>query len=133
MTPLFRLAGASRRDVTVQLWLDSQMNELDAIARRWFTLIRECGDDVRELMHDGCATACVDDAAFAYVGVFKKHVSVGFYNGAGLPDPAGLLQGSGKHMRHVKITPGAGVDHAALERLILAACDDVRARLQLSE
>ncbi len=40
--------------------------------------MRECGGDVRELMHDGCPTVCVGDAAFAYVNVFKAHMNVGF-------------------------------------------------------
>ncbi|MDO9316736.1 MAG: hypothetical protein Q7V56_00865 [Gammaproteobacteria bacterium] len=46
--------------------------------------------------------ACVNDAAFAYVGVLKAHVNVGFFNGTELTAPAGLLEGSGRFMRHVK-------------------------------
>jgi hypothetical protein len=103
---------------------------LGAIAQHWFAVMHRCGDDVRELLHDGQPTACVGDAAFAYVDVFKEHVNVGFYQGAGLPDPAGLLEGSGKFMRHVKLRPDAPVDAAALAQLIEAAYADVHARLQ---
>jgi hypothetical protein len=35
--------------------------------------MRECGDDVRELLHDHHPTACVEDAAFAYADVFRDH------------------------------------------------------------
>ena len=91
--------------------------------------MRQCGDDVRELMHDGCPTACVDEAAFAYVGAYKTHVNVGFFFGAMLPDSTGLLEGTGKRMRHVKLRPGQVVDSVALGDLIDAAYVDIRARL----
>jgi hydroxylaminobenzene mutase len=50
--------------------------------------------------------------------------------GAALADPSALVQGSGKHMRHVKIRPDAGVDGTALEALIAAAYRDVSARVR---
>ena len=65
-------------------------------------------------MHDGLATACVGDAPFGYVGVFRAHVNVGFFHGASLPDPATLLVGAGKNMRHVRLEPGASLDEVAL-------------------
>lgn len=91
--------------------------------------MRLCGDDVRELMHDGCPVGCVEDAPFGYVNAFKNHVNVGFFHGAALDDPAGLLQGSGKRMRHVKLKPGGEVDAAALDDLIGAAYVDIKVRL----
>ena len=93
--------------------------------------MRERGDDVRELIHDGCPVACVEDAPFGYVNVFKDHVNVGFFFGAELRDPARLLQGTGKRMRHVKLRAGADVDSAALDALIEAAYADIRARLEV--
>lgn len=84
---------------------------------------------VRELMHDGCPTACVDDGAFAYVNAFKEHVNVGFFFGALLDDPAHLLEGTGKRGRHVKLRPGRDVDEAALTRLVQVAYRDIRKRL----
>lgn len=91
--------------------------------------MRECGDEVRELMHDGCPVACVADVAFGYVNVFKAHVNVGFFLGSELHDPAGLLQGTGRRMRHVKVRPGENLDSAALVALIGAAYGDVKRRL----
>jgi len=91
--------------------------------------MRGCGADVRELLHDGCPTACVGDAAFAYVNAFSAHASVGFFHGADLADPAGLLEGSGKRMRHVKLRWGAPVNAAAMNGLIAAAYSDIRRRL----
>jgi hypothetical protein len=104
--------------------------ELGAIAHEWFDAIRKCGDEVRELLHDGCPTACLGDAAFTYVNVFTSHVNVGFFQGAALPDPSHLLQGAGKFMRHVKLRPGAATNDAALNRLIEAAYSDIKARVE---
>jgi hypothetical protein len=102
---------------------------LGAIARRWFEVMRGCGDDVRELLHDGHPTACVADAAFAYVNAFTAHVNVGFFRGAELADPARLLEGRGKFMRHVKLRPERDVDAGALTELIRSAYADIGRRL----
>ena len=130
MDELFRFPEAARRDPDIDAWLSERSPELGAIARTWFVRMRECGDDVRELMHDGCPVACVADAAFGYVNVFKAHVNVGFFFGAELYDPAGLLEGSGRRMRHVKIRPGAELHSAALSALIDAAYADMKWRLE---
>ena len=127
---LFLLAGSVRRDAAVAAWLDEQPDDLGAIARHWFDVIRGCGADVRELLHDDAPTACVADAAFAYVDAFTAHVNVGFFNGAGLPDPAGVLQGTGKYMRHVKLRVDDDVDADALVSLIESAYEDVKRRMR---
>ncbi len=127
MRRLFLLPGASPRDAAVDAWLDRQPDALQAIARRWFERMRRCGGDVRELLHDGHPTACVGDAAFAYVNAFRAHANVGFFHGTELDDPAGLLQGSGKFMRHVPVKPGGEPDSAALEKLIETAYAEMKA------
>ncbi len=104
--------------------------ELGELAKQWFEVMRHCGDDVREVLHDGHPTACVADAAFAYVNAFKAHVNVGFFRGAELADPAGLLEGTGKVMRHVKLRPGNAIDATALSKLIHAAYIDMRERVE---
>jgi hypothetical protein len=104
--------------------------DLGDIARQWFGRMRACGADVRELMHDGCPVACVAGAAFGYVNVFKAHVNVGFFFGTELDDPAGLLEGSGRRMRHVKLRPGTDFHFAALNALIDAAYADIKWRLE---
>lgn len=126
MRRLLRFPGAVRRDPAIEAWMHAHPGELGAIARRWFEVMRACGGDVRELLHDGHPTACVADAAFAYVDAFTAHVNVGFFRGAELADPGGLLEGSGRFMRHVKIRPGPGVDAAALAALIEAAYVDIK-------
>ena len=109
-TELFRLNGAVERDPAINGWMKEHADELGAIAQKWFEVMRNCGDEVRELSHDGCPTACLGDAAFGYVNVFTSHVDVGFFQGASLPDPARLLQGAGKFRRHVKLKPGTAAN-----------------------
>jgi len=104
--------------------------ELGAIAQRWFEVMRACGDDVREVLHDGHPTACVGDAAFAYVNAFTAHVNVGFFRGAQIADPDRLLEGTGKLMRHVKLGPERNVDAMALRKLVETAYTDMKRRLQ---
>ena len=130
MSRIFRLSGAVERDPALGAWMSQHSGELGAIARHWFDVIRACGDDVGELLHDGHPTACVADAAFAYVNAFKGHVNVGFFHGAELADPAGLLEGKGKYMRHVKLRPDGEIDAAALTRLIESAYADMKRRLE---
>jgi hypothetical protein len=129
-TELLLLNGTVERDPAIDAWLDQHRGELGAIARHWFDGMRKCGDEVREVLHDGCPVACLGDAPFAYVNVFTSHVNVGFFHGAALPDPSRLLQGTGKRMRHVKLKPGTAADAASLSRLIEAAYSDIKARLE---
>lgn len=100
------------------------------MAQQWFAVMRQCGDEVREILHDGCPVACLGNAPFGYVNAFTSHVNVGFFHGAALPDPAHLLRGNGKLMRHVKLRPGTAADTASLGRLIEAAYSDIKARVE---
>jgi hypothetical protein len=129
-TELLRFNGAVERDPAIDAWMEERAGELGTIARQWFEAMRKCGDEVRELLHDGCPVACLGDAPFGYVNVFRSHVNVGFFQGADLADPAHLLEGSGRFMRHVKLRPGTAIDAAALSRLIDAAYSDIKARVE---
>ena len=128
-TGLLRFDGARERDPAIAAWMKDHGGELGDLARHWFAVMRTRGDEVRELLHDGCPTACLGDVPFGYVNVFTAHVNVGFFHGAALPDPARLLQGSGKFMRHVKLRPGTSTDAAALAALIEAAYADIQDRV----
>jgi hypothetical protein len=130
MSQLLRFSGSVPRDPAIEDWMECHPGELGEIARRWFAVMRACGGDVRELLHDGHPTACIGDAAFAYVNAFTAHVNVGFFRGAELADPGRLLQGTGRFMRHVKLGPGHRVDAAALSSLIESAYLDMRRRLE---
>ena len=130
MSQLFRLTGSVKRAPSIETWMRQHTGELGDIAKHWFEIMRKCGGDVREVLHDGHPTACVADAAFAYVNAFTAHVNVGFFRGAELADPAGLLQGTGRFMRHVKLDPGRDCDAQALAKLIGAAYADMKERVE---
>jgi hypothetical protein len=129
MTQLFRLSDAVRDNPSVDAWFSQGDGQMRPLARPWFECIRQCGADVADLLHDGHPTACVGDAAFAYVDAFSAHVNIGFFHGATLADPAGLLQGAGKRMRHVKIRWGEAIDEDAVKALIMTAYRDIQNRL----
>lgn len=129
---LFRLSGTVRRDPRVDAWFSRPDDALRGFAQPWFERMRGCGPEVRELLHDGHPIACVGDTAFGYVDAFRAHVNVGFFHGAELDDPAGLLEGAGKRMRHVKLRWGRPVNEAVLNALIAAAYRDIRLRLKSS-
>ena len=130
MNELLRFPSAVQRDASVDAWFCKPGDELRRIGQPWFEQMRGCGADVRELLHDGHPTACVGDAAFGYVNAFSAHVNVGFFHGAVLDDPAGLLEGTGKRMRHVKLRWAQQPNAAALRDLVAAAYRDIRSRLR---
>lgn len=129
-TELFRLNEVLERDPAIDHWFGERPGELGALAREWFEVMRKCGDEFRETLHDGCPVACLGNVPFAYVNVFTSHVNVGFFHGSELPDPSRVLQGTGKYMRHVKLRPAAAVDRAALHSLISAAYAEMKSRVE---
>lgn len=130
MSTLFLFPNAVQRDPNVEAWFATPDDALRLFAKPWFEQMRGGGADIRELLHDGHPTACVGKAAFAYVDAFTAHVNIGFFAGAALDDPAGLLQGAGKRMRHVKLRWGEPVNADALNKLIAAAYRDMRQRVK---
>jgi hypothetical protein len=132
MEQILRFSDTVPRDPRIDAWFASG-DELRRMALPWFEQMRGRGADVRETLNDGHPNACVGDAPFAYVAAFKANVNVGFFYGATLDDPHGLLEGSGKRMRHVKLRWGKPVHDAALEALIAAAYRDIRERLSSSD
>ena len=127
---LLRFNSVVERDPAIDAWMKAHPGELGAIAQEWFEVMRRCGDEVREILHDGCPVACLGDVPFGYVNAFTSHVNVGFFQGAALPDPGRLLQGTGKFMRHVKLRPETATNAAALRRLIEAAYMDMKVRVE---
>jgi hypothetical protein len=130
MSRTLRFPSSTKRHPAVEIWLHEHSDQLGAIARRWFETLRDCGDDVRELLHDGQPTVCVGDAAFAYVDAFRAHVDLGFFRGAEPADPHCLLEGTGRFMRHVKLRPEREFDAGALMTLIEAVYLDMKRRVR---
>lgn len=126
---ILRFSGAQKRDPAIADWFRAKPEPFKTMALEWFALMRDCGRDVEELLHDGYPIVCVDEAPFAYVNAYRDHVNVGFFYGALLDDPADLLEGAGKRGRHVKLWPGRAVDSRALRKLVAAAYADIKLRV----
>ena len=129
MNALLDLNNSYDSDPAIESWWDSKNQELSAIARQWWDVMKNCGEDVKESLHNGYPAACLDLYPFAYVDAFTAHVNVGFYCGADLPDPESILIGSGKRMRHVKIFPGQEFNEDALNKLIHQSYLDMKQKL----
>jgi hypothetical protein len=127
-TRLFTLEGGRRNDPVVERWFAEVPAELRGLAWKWFEQMRACGADVLETLHDGHPTTCVGPLAFGYVNAFRAHVNLGFYFGSALADPEGLLQGTGRFMRHVRLDPQQPHPEPALRQLIRVAYADIKAR-----
>ena len=127
MSQLLRFPTAVRHDPSIDEWFAAR-GHLGAIASRWFEVMRACGDDVRELLHDGHPTACLGNAGFGYTNAFTHHVNVGFFRGAELEDPDKILEGTGKFMRHVKIRPDLITNEKALTQMIERSYADMKHR-----
>jgi hypothetical protein len=129
MRPLFLLGDTQKSDPAVERWLNVAPGDLGVLARQWFEVLSNCGNDVEETLHDYQPTVCVQGAAFAYIDIYKAHINIGFFQGADLPDPQKLLSGTGKYMRHVKVIPEHSINTKAMTALINAAYTDVKQRL----
>jgi hypothetical protein len=132
MIALLDLDNTLEADPVIANWWSTKSPALSVIARHWFDVMKACGPDVRESLHNDYPAACLQHFPFAYVDAFTAHVNVGFYLGAMLPDPSGMLIGTGKRMRHVKIFPDTDLDEQALEALIRASYLDMKSRLEQS-
>lgn len=58
---------------------------------------------------------------FCYLQKAKSHVTLGFQQGAHLPDPDGLLKGTGADMRSIKFSLDADVNKSAIQAIVTAA------------
>lgn len=67
--------------------------------------------------------------AYVYLMPQKTHLNLGFYHGVAVPDPDGLLEGTGKSLRHVKLASSLEATSPAIRRLVEAAIDERRTAL----
>jgi hypothetical protein len=100
---------------------------LAAIARRLRAMILEVDPGAVETVRlgDHAATYGVGPRkmtdGYAYIMPRAGYLNLGFYQGAELADPEGLLEGTGKGLRHVKVRSLAEADRAGIRALVAAA------------
>ena len=86
MIALLDLDNTLEADPVIANWWSTKSPALSVIARHWFDVMKACGPDVRESLHNDYPAACLQHFPFAYVDAFMAHVNVGFYLGAMLPE-----------------------------------------------
>jgi len=59
-----------------------------------------------------------------YIGVYTKHINLGFHWGARMDDPEGVLEGSGKQFRHIKIKSQADLGTPVIRDYLRRAAPD---------
>ncbi len=69
---------------------------------------------------------------FCYIAAQREYVNLGFYYGAVLPDPEGLLEGTGKNLRHIKVRVVGEVAQPALRKIIQASLDERKKTLDMA-
>ena len=114
--------------VSADALIERQEPQVQALMRAALVLLRAAIPEPSEKVYLGWS------AIWFYTGVYtrmnelllaigpqKSYINLEFGDGAALPDPSGLLEGSGKRLRHVKVRAAADLERPALRALIDAA------------
>jgi hypothetical protein len=110
----------------VERLLAGRSPEIADLARRTLELARSLFPDAVTAVDDeniGLGRGTGYKGLVFVVAPHRSHVTLGLSGGASLPDPAGLLEGTGKVHRHVKIRDAADLDRPELRALMQAAVD----------
>lgn len=112
--------------LTVDEFLAEYPAEVQSIAMKVRLLVREVMPDALEIV-DVPAKMIAYGTENSYKGMicvispYAKHVNLGFARGTSVPDPAGLLEGTGKRARHVKLKSLEDVERPEVRALLEAA------------
>jgi hypothetical protein len=83
-------------------------------------LVREAAPEAKEAIK-WAQPVYEENGPFCYIRAFKNHVNFGFWRGVDLPDEAGILEGSGEKMRHVRVTGLEDIREDVFQDLVRAA------------
>ncbi len=96
--------------------------EVRKVAKDLRKLVRDAAPDGEERPHKGWGNiGYYSNGQFCYIMPQRNWVNLGFYKGTDLPDPHGLLEGTGKRLRHVKVVPERNVPVEQLKGLVREA------------
>jgi hypothetical protein len=107
--------------------MDIAVPEMRPVVQRLREIVVDVDPDTMEVVRlgDRAATYGVGpkkmSEGYAYILPHKNWVNLGFYKGAELPDPGGLLEGTGKKLRHVKVRTVADSEKPEIRILIVEA------------
>ncbi len=105
--------------------VDEWFNALPATQRpildRMRSFIRECVPDATEELKWNRPCYSTVNGLFCYLHTTKNHATLGFQNGSSLSDPKKLLEGDGKHMRHIKLRSKRDIEDVDLRAMLIEA------------
>ncbi len=95
--------------------------KLREVGERLRSLAKKAVPKVKEGINPWHVPIFESNGPFCYYMVGKNHITLGFIRGTSLPDPEGLLEGTGKNLRHVKIKAAADLRRPGLSQLLKSA------------
>jgi hypothetical protein len=118
---------------TVRAWLENLPAEKKPIIETLRRLIASVAPEAHEIIYQDALRYSLTDSGvdqILYLAIFEKHINLGFFFGGFLPDPEGLLVGSGKRMRHIKIRSLQESENPAITSLLAQAWADGLQRVE---
>jgi hypothetical protein len=94
---------------------------LQEVATRLRALVKKSVPKVKEGVNPWHIPIFESNGPICYYMVGKNHITLGFIRGTSLPDPEGLLEGTGKNLRHVKIKSVDDLNRKGLRELLKSA------------
>lgn len=117
----------------VRVWLEKLSAEKKPTVEALRSLIASVAPEAHEIIYHDALGYGPTDSGFdriLYVMVFEAHLNLGFFYGGFLPDPEGLLVGSGKRMRHIKFRSLQECKNPAITSLLAQAWIDGLQRVE---
>lgn len=95
--------------------------ELKKVVRALRSFVKKTVPSTKETTNSWGVPTFEVKVPFCFYMVGKNHVTFGFHFGTSLPDPQGLLEGTGKNMRHVKLRGVESLEQKGLQELVRSA------------
>lgn len=115
------MSAAPRAVARNDAYLRKKDPKLREVVRGLRALVKEAVPDVTETVNPWGLPTFELNGPICYLMVGKNHVTFGFLRGTSLDDPKGLLEGTGKNLRHVKVRKKEDLSQGGLRRLVAAA------------
>src|ERR1039457_1801710 len=90
-------------------------------ANRLRALVKKAVPKAKESINPWHVPIFESNGPICYYMAGKNHITLGFIRGTSLPDPEGLLEGTGKNLRHVKIKSVNDLNRIGLRDLLKSA------------
>jgi hypothetical protein len=115
-------AGVGKRvKVKKSPYVKDENPELRPVTRALRSFVKGIVPSARETVNAWGIPTFEAPNPFCFYMVGKNHVTFGFHFGTSLKDPKGLLEGTGKNIRHVKLSKVEDLEQKGLRQLVQAA------------